>query len=236
MIVHWKSASAAAAYFPRLLVVAGALVGCETTPTEQVAPPAPPQSLSSAPNAVDPGSLTPNPVEFSSPSTAWECRRAGDGVRCTGHFTEALDGQENGIDCGGRPIIIVDGEFTRDQVRTFDADLLEIQREGHISFLESWSLSPDGSGPRVEVTSHHLQSIEFEIPGDLDTRRPTETGLNLMVKASDGRVLAKEAGRSTTTGPLEPEIEPNAFKGRWDFVTLGEDVLIPRFCAALTGT
>lgn len=232
MIVHRQSVPAAVAHLARLLALASALAACETTPTELAAPAAS-ASFSSVSTAVDPATLTPNPVEFSGPGTVWECRRTGDEVQCTGHFTQVLDGEENGIECEGRPIIIVDGEFARDQVRYFNADLLEVRRNGHLTLFESWSLSPDGSGPGIEATQHQLQSIEFEIPGDLDSRRPTEIGSDVLIKVSNGMVLAQFAGRSTTTGPVEPEIEPNTFKGRWD---AGGEALDAKFCAVLQGS
>lgn len=207
-----------------LLLTGGAWAGCDPAPTDSSSASSSSASFSSAANAVDPALLTPNPVEASVEGTVWECRETGPGVQCDGHWHLSVPISPNGLDCGGQ-IMYAPSEQNRDQVRYFNADLLEYRRERHQSGSETWGLTPDGSGPTVTYTWSFLERVTFAEPGNLDSGLATERGSNFKVRATDGRVLLQNAGHDS--GLLSGD--PDTFKGRWDGGAL------EAVCAVLTG-
>jgi hypothetical protein len=124
-------------------------------------------------------------VAASDPGTDWSCRTAGDGVKCAGHKTTLEEGIDIGVCDGGT--LYVNGVGTRDQVRLYNADLLEVSRDVHLGAEERLGLSPDGDGLVLSARQTILQKITFLVPGDLGSRVRTESGLYLQVHAPKWR-------------------------------------------------
>lgn len=173
---------------------------------------------------VDPTTLTPDPALTSDEGTDWSCRAVGTGVMCVGHKTTI----EAAMDIGtcGDGTLFVNGVATRDQVRRYNAGLLEISRDVHLGAEETLGLSPSGTGRTLSAQQNILQKITFGVPGDLDTRTRTESGLYLQVRAPGGGVVFQDAGQQS----YDENNELLSHRRRFD-----EDFLGP-VCAALLAT
>jgi len=121
----------------RLFISMGALVFAAACTDTAGAPTgvdsAPRMSAASAQVSIDPALLTPNPLESSAEGTVWACQRIGTGARCAGHFQEVEEAFEIGA-CGNQTVYVVSGLGTRDQVREFNRDQLEVSRNVHLRF------------------------------------------------------------------------------------------------------
>jgi len=175
--------------------------------------------------AVDPASLTPDPVASSDEGTQWDCRSIDGGVMCTGHRTAVEDGTDIGA-CADQTLFIVRGTANRDQVRNYNADLLETSREVHLTADETLGLSLTGSGATLSAKQNILQKITFGVPGALETRVRTETGLYLQVREAHGRVIFQSAG-SRSYDEANELIDHN---GRF------EDAFLETICPVLLGS
>lgn len=224
----------------RLFISIAALVfvaACTDTagaPTGVVMTPGLSASASSAQVSIDPALLTPNPVENSSEGTVWECQRIGTGARCTGHFADVLrvgDGYEIGS-CGDQTLYVVSGTGSRDQVRQFNNDLLEVGRNVHLRVDdEILSLSLTGEGPRLVGFQNILQLITFGVPGDLATRSRTESGVYLQERDPGGRVVFQDTGLLGYSDSDELLLR----HGRFDDPEGTAQVFLDRVCAWLLG-
>lgn len=214
-----------------LLLAAAVLAACDATPTDVDAAPRFSPAVSPSLVSIDPALLTPNPVENSSEGTVWECRRTGTGAKCAGHWQEIEEAFDIAA-CGAQTLYVVTGVLSRDQVREFNRDLLEISRDVHLGVKdEILSLSSTGDGPTLVTFQNILQLITFGVPGDLATRTRTESGVYLQVREPGGRVVFQDAGQLS----YSDSDELLATHGRFDDPMGTAEVFIEQICSALLG-
>jgi len=213
------------------LFFAAACTDSTVVPTDVDTAPRLSASASSAQVSIDPALLTPNPVENSSLGTVWECRRTGTGAKCVGHYREVEEAFEIAA-CGAQTLYVVSGVLTRDQVREFNRELLEVGRNLHLGVEdEILSLSLTGDGPKLVGFQNILQVITFGVPGDLSTRSRTESGVYLQERDPGGRVVFQDTGRLS----YSDSDELLARHGRFDDPMGTADVFIGQVCSALLG-
>jgi hypothetical protein len=119
-------------------------------------------------------------------------------VKCVGHLVTVEEAVDIGA-CDGRTLY-VNGVGTRDQVRLYNADLLEISRDVQLGAEETLGFSPTGAGRTLAAQQNILQGITFGVPGELDTRSRAESGLCLQVRAPTEASCSRTRVLRPTTG------------------------------------
>jgi hypothetical protein len=190
---------------PCLLLIAGALA--VTAP-----------AASANPSSADPSTLQPAP-----PPDA-KCDPAGRYVICQTVIDFSVQAEpitDLGLPCGTVYITATD---VRHGLRFYQDDLLVRRHvtapDGVSGFI---SLSATGEGPRLALVGHLNWWSTFSVPGDEDTESTTAHGLDIRLKAPDGRIVAIIAGRTDPEG---------AHTGVAHFVD--DPAIAQAICAALT--
>jgi hypothetical protein len=122
----------------------------------------------SAHTLVDPTTLTPPLKPFR------VCFEDGPWVKCdTSGPTVVHENEEAGeLSCG---TLYLTGTEDSKATRWYQ-DLLLVERDAVYTMRGTWSLSPDGSGPRVEIAADISWHESFPVPGDLDSDVETSHG------------------------------------------------------------
>jgi hypothetical protein len=117
-------------------------------------------STATAHTLVDPTTLTPPLKPFRI------CYEDGPWVKCDTSGVVSHDFEPAGeLTCG--TVYLASTETTH--ATRWYADLLLVERNVDDKMRGSWSLSPDGSGPTVEIASDFSWHEHFVIPGDLSS-------------------------------------------------------------------
>jgi hypothetical protein len=117
-------------------------------------------SPASAHTLVDPTTLTPPLKPFRI------CYEDGPWVKCDTSTVTSHGYEPAGeLSCGTVYLAATEsGHATR-----WYADLLLVERDTQYKMRGSWSLSPDGSGPTVDIAADFSWHEHFVTPGDLDS-------------------------------------------------------------------
>ena len=123
-------------------------------------------ALGAAPGAsahtrVDPTTLTPPLKPFR------VCFVDGQQIRCDTDTVTVTENEPAGeLSCGAIYLTMVE---TGRAARWYNLDRLLVDRDATYHMRGSWSLSPDGTGPSVEIAADFSWHEHFPIPGDLDS-------------------------------------------------------------------
>jgi hypothetical protein len=121
-------------------------------------------------SAVDPTTLNPVPPDV------YTCQADGPNTICRASFVDVIEGGDNGPLCGELHFFeSVTVEI--DAVRYYDADGNLVRRTGKASLGGTFSLSPTGDAPTIDVVGHFNWVEVFTVPGDLDSAVETQHGL-----------------------------------------------------------
>jgi hypothetical protein len=145
-----------------------------------------------SPHTIDPASLSPTLNPLYAP---YDCWTTGAGPICRGESDEQFSGEVmDWFDCDGQTIY-VSGEANQKITRWHLPDgratktILTLAIPGDV-----FSLSPSGEGPTVTLRTRLTKHYEYLEAGVRDSRVMRSTGALLVVKASDGGVIAHEVG------------------------------------------
>ena len=165
----------------------------------------------SAHTLVDPTTLTPPLKPFR------VCYEDGQWVKCdTSSVATIANEPSKELSCG---TLYLTGTETLRATRWYNLDLLLVERAVQDDFRGSWSRSPDGSGPTVDIAANFSWRENFVVPGDLDS----------IVEVSHGSFV-----RVAGLGAIG--MDAGTFKGDGTFLGhAGEDIPVedPALCRLL---
>jgi hypothetical protein len=152
---------------------------------------------------------------------------------CRGESHDAWEAADTGLTCGGATIY-TSGAFDAQAARWHLPDGRAIHTFFQNADHETWTLSPDGTGPSVQVKGTWNLHYVYPIPGDIDTRVETLTGADWQVTARGLGVVFHDTGFvkfnpglgdgiAYTHGPTDSDHGNNL------------DLVMPAVCAALAG-
>lgn len=172
---------------------------------------------------VDPTTITP-PLN---PSFTWTCQRVGDKTLCEGERHDAWDALNTGIPCGGG-FIYSTGTDERTLRRWGDAEGRALHTQGHARIRETLSLSPDMSGRTASAIGQFNDRYRYPVPGDIDSRVQTISGIDVRVTVRGSGVVMKDVGVKSF------DIDDNLLfaHGQHDILD-GFDEAFAKVCAAL---
>ena len=142
------------------------------------------------PHQLDPDQMIPplNPA-----FGPWICIETGDGSVCRGESHDAWSGEDTGLACAGQAIYTT-GTYDSRGARWHLPD----GRATHTFFqnagVETWTLSPDGSGPSLHVSGHWNEHYVYSVPGDRDVRVQTDTGADWQVTGQGVGIVFHDVG------------------------------------------
>ena len=115
----------------------------------------------SAHTRIDPTTLTP-------PLKAFRvCFQDGQWIRCDTSTDTVTENEPAGeLSCGTIYLTMFE---TGNAERWYNLDRLLVERNATYNMRGSWSLSPDGTGPTVDIAANFSWHEHFPIPGDLDS-------------------------------------------------------------------
>ena len=117
-------------------------------------------SVAAAHTRVDPTTLTPPLKPFR------VCYEDGPWVKCDTSGVTSHDYEPAGeLSCG---TVYLANTETSHSTRWY-ANLLLVERNTDYKMRGFWSLSPDGSGPTVEIAADFSWHEEFVVPGDIES-------------------------------------------------------------------
>jgi hypothetical protein len=149
-------------------------------------------SPASAGPTVDPSTLTPPP-----PPGA-ECRLDGRWIICqTSLVIQFVDEPIVEIPCGQLYETSTD---VRSGIRFYNAEGLLVKRFATQDVDGTWSLSPTGEGPTVDVRANANWWIVLAVPGDESTGELTQHGNEFTVSSPGSGVLVHIAGLDLPEG------------------------------------
>lgn len=165
---------------------------------------------------VDPDTLTPPPP----PGAA--CYEAGQQVICDTTFeVHLLNEPAFELPCG---LLYETIDDVRRGIRWYSDSLLT-KRLVFQQAAGFWTLSPDGSGPRVLISSHaNWRNVGFDPTTPEEEWPTTFHGMQFQIKDEAGTVIFQISGRES----------PDGFTGRGDFAEFESPELQERLCDALT--
>jgi hypothetical protein len=199
-----------------LLTLSALIAGCDDTTDSGESSPT--SEFAAAGKAVDPASLTPAPP----PPTEAECKADGTWIIChTTLVIETVNAPAFDVGCG---TIYETSRDLRLGIRWYNAaDSVIVKRHVTQDFEGTWSLSPDGTGPVVTVTSHaNWDDSQYADPNDLDSGIRFTHGNDVAVQAPGAGTIAHIAGLDT----------PDTHHGVARFID--DPGLAARLCSALT--
>ena len=167
----------------RLVLTAAALL---------VAAPVAGAAPASAGPTVDPSTLTPPP-----PPGA-ECRLDGQWIICqTSLVSEFVNEPIIDIPCG---TLYETSTDVRRGIRFYNAEGLLVKRFVTQDVEGTWSLSPTGEGPTVDIRVHANWWIILAVPGDESTGELTQHGNEFTASSPGFGVIAHIAGLDLPEG------------------------------------
>lgn len=167
----------------RLVLTAAALL---------VAAPVAGAAPASAGPTVDPSTLTPPP-----PPGA-ECRLDGQWIICqTSLVSEFVNEPIIDIPCG---TLYETSADVRRGIRFYNAEGLLVKRFVTQDVEGTWSLSPTGEGPTVDIRVHANWWIILAVPGDESTGELTQHGNEFTASSPGFGVIAHIAGLDLPEG------------------------------------
>ena len=170
--------------------------------------------VAAAGSPIDPTTLVPEP-----PPGA-ECHAAGNQVICDTQVDESIltPLAIDVLPCG---TLYETNSDVRQGTRWYNADGRLVERHVTQQLRGTWSLSPDMSGPIVEITAHANWRDHLAIPGDFESNSGSIQGSLFTVSAPGHGAIVHTAGRESPAG----------FTGRFDDF---DDAAIAEICTALT--
>jgi hypothetical protein len=164
----------------------------------------------SAGEIVDPNTLTPVPPNAT-------CRDDGRQIICDTFFVEDLVNEpitDFDLPCG---TIYETSHYRGDGTRWY-VDRLAVRRHVAASLEGTWSLSPTGAGPTVNISGYYSVWTIWTTPGDDSTLVETSSsGNDFKISAPGFGVILQDAGltyfppdgthHGITGGPFTPEVE-----------------------------
>lgn len=147
-------------------------------------------ATAASPHQLDPDQMIPplNPA-----FGAWICTETGSGSVCRGELHDAWSGEDTGLACDGQAIYttgVYDSQGTRWHLPDGRATRTFFQDAG----VETWTMSPDGTGRAINVSGHWEEHYVYPVPGDRDTRIETWTGPNWQVTAQGTGLVFHDVG------------------------------------------
>ena len=156
-----------------------------------------------SPRVVDPDSLSPplNPKY-----APYDCWTVGGGSICQGEVQDSYGPDlMDWFECDGAPIY-VSGRERQHITRWHDGDGNATKTILDTEFVDVFSLDPAISEPSVTLRSRFTKHYDYLVPGDRGSRVMRQTGASVVVKSSDGGVLAHETGWIEFAPGLEDEV------------------------------
>lgn len=181
-----------------------------------------------SPHEFDPGGLTP-PLN---PNFAPSCWETGAGVICEGRFVETYSNEDFGLRCGDE-VIWVSGTLSDRLTRWHTPDGRATRSFGNQTWTETWSLSQDGTGLVLEVTSRSIRHYTYLVPGDLSQRQLVESGATVIATAPRVGIVFRDAGQVIYDIGAENDFQnPIELRGPHDSWT-DWDAAVARACEVL---
>jgi hypothetical protein len=182
-----------------------------------------------SPHQVDPNLMVP-PLN---PNLApWTCWAMGIGIICEGSTAGSFANEDIGEECAGQPIYIT-GSFTDSVTRWHTSDGRATRTKALQGGRETWSLSTDGTGPKITVKWQVSRHYTYFTPGELSDRQLTETGAWAIARAAGQGLVFHNAGKITyAVGASNDHDNPVDMRGQFDIWT-DWDATLERVCAAL---
>jgi hypothetical protein len=151
----------------------------------------PQAAAASAPVSVDQWTLIPPP----NPNFDWTCTSNGARIDCWGVEYSESDGlADPAFTCDGRQILIA---FTQTLTahRTHDAEGRVLRNHTVGTFDERWTLEGSG-GPGLVSRGRWSLMVDYAIPGVVQSRINTYSGMTLTVSAPGMGVIFQDNGRT----------------------------------------
>lgn len=177
---------------------------------------------------VDPAAMTP-PLNPAFAPTCWE---TGGGVICEGSLVESYSTEDFGLRCDDE-VIWVSGTLSDRLTRWHTPDGRATRTFGNQTWTETWSLSPDGAGPTLEVRSRSIRHYTYFVPGDPSQRQLVESGATIIATAPGVGIVFRDAGQVIyEIGAGNDFQNPIEFRGPHDSWT-DWDAAVARACQVL---
>lgn len=156
-----------------------------------------------SPQEVDPATVTPalNP-DFA----PWSCFKTGAGVTCQGSYRPIYENEPIGLECDGDEVHIT-GSGREFMTRWHTADGRATKTDVHLDYPgDTFSLTPDGTGPSVTVRGHFNRLYDYLIPGDRTSRVMTEVGAIYLANVPGQGLVLHDTGTVTFEPGQEFEV------------------------------
>jgi hypothetical protein len=203
--------------YAKYLILAVGMAACDSA-TEAVGPETAeqPSALGAARSLVDPSTLVPGPP----PGAV--CWAVGAGTICHTQVSfPSVNEPVLDLACG---TVYQTGTDVRLGIRWYDDENKLVKRLFTLTADASWSLSPQGAEPTVDVTIRENWSSLFAVPGDLSTEFGGHTaGVGVKVQSPGFGVIALVAGLVDAS---------ETFHGI--FIVPEDPAVSAKLCAALT--
>jgi hypothetical protein len=203
--------------YAKYLILAVGMAACDSA-TEAVGPESAeqPSALGAARSLVDPTTLVPGPP----PGAV--CWAVGGGTICHTEVSFSSVNEPIGeLTCG---TLYQTGSDVRLGIRWYNEENELVKRKFTLTADQTWSLSPEGAEPSVDVTVRENWTSLFAVPGDLSTEFGGHTvGNGVRIQAAGFGVIGHVAGITDESG---------TFHGV--FRTEEDPAVAAELCAALT--
>jgi hypothetical protein len=162
----------------------------------------------------------------------WTCVVNGGGIICQGYLEVSWANEDIGLSCDGQPIYSTGTEKANFR-RWHTPDGRATKTAIVAGVREKWSLSPDGSGPTLNVHWNVMAHYTYFTPGELSDRQKTETGAWWIATAPGSGLVFRDAGKIVyAVGAQNDGENPVEMRGQFDTWT-DFDAALGRACAAL---
>ncbi len=181
-----------------------------------------------SPHTVDPDSLSPALNPRFAP---YDCWATGGGAICEGEIQGSYGPDPmDWFDCDGQTFY-VSGRERQQITRWHDADGNATKTIVAIEFNDVFSFDPGMADPSVSLHYRFTNHFDYLVPGDRDSRVLRQTGASIIVKSSEGGVIARETGWTEYEPGLENEVIAD-YRGQKDILE-DFDGFVAGVCAAL---
>jgi hypothetical protein len=182
-----------------------------------------------SPHQVDPAGMVPplNPA-----FGPWICTVTGSGPVCRGSNEDSWTDADTGLVCDGQAVYAT-GSYSSNGTRWHLPDGRAVKTFFNNSSVETWTLSPTGTGAEVRVMGHWDQHYVYPIPGDLDSRVETITGADWQAVAKGVGVVFHDTGFVRFQPGVDTPIDISHGPTDSDHGNL--DLVMPAVCAVLEG-
>jgi hypothetical protein len=171
-------------------MLTGALLTACDPPTDTSMQNRATQAFAAASKAIDPAALTPPPLLVGAEA---ECQADGRWILChTTLVLELVNEPVFDLSCG---TVYETSHDVRLGIRWYNAaDSVIVKRHVTQDLEGTWSLSPDGTGPTVAISSHaNWYDSQYADPNDIDSGTGASHG-EIMLRAPGYGVIAHIAG------------------------------------------